>query len=94
MYSVNLKENYVYMLNHCKEYCYFNIFLLSNHVMIEFKFRVCLHFSGFLRIDSRVLIYDLLLWLTIAWKEGGAVAQSVERATPGEEVPGSIPAVA
>ena len=24
----------------------------------------------------------------------GAVAQSVERATPGEEVPGSIPAVA
>ena len=26
--------------------------------------------------------------------KGGAVAQSVERATPGEEVPGSIPAVA
>ena len=26
--------------------------------------------------------------------EGGAVAQSVERATPGEEAPGSIPAVA
>ena len=25
---------------------------------------------------------------------GGAVAQSVERATPGQEVPGSIPAVA
>ena len=25
---------------------------------------------------------------------GGGVAQSVERATPGEEVPGSIPAVA
>ena len=25
---------------------------------------------------------------------GGAVAQSVERATPGEEVPGSIPAAA
>ena len=25
---------------------------------------------------------------------GGEVAQSVERATPGEEVPGSIPAVA
>ena len=25
---------------------------------------------------------------------GGAVAQSVERATPGEDVPGSIPAVA
>ena len=25
---------------------------------------------------------------------GGAVAQKVERATPGEEVPGSIPAVA
>ena len=26
--------------------------------------------------------------------EKGALAQSVERATPGEEVPGSIPAVA
>ena len=26
--------------------------------------------------------------------EGGVVAQSVERATPGQEVPGSIPAVA
>ena len=25
---------------------------------------------------------------------GGGLAQSVERATPGEEVPGSIPAVA
>ena len=25
---------------------------------------------------------------------GGAVAQSVERLTPGEEIPGSIPAVA
>ena len=25
---------------------------------------------------------------------GGAVAQSVERSTPGEEIPGSIPAVA
>ena len=25
---------------------------------------------------------------------GGALAQSVERATPGEEIPGSIPAVA
>ena len=25
---------------------------------------------------------------------GGGVAQSVERSTPGEEVPGSIPAVA
>ena len=27
-------------------------------------------------------------------RKGGAVAQSVERASPGEEVPGSIPAVA
>ena len=26
--------------------------------------------------------------------QGGAVAQSVERATPGKKVPGSIPAVA
>ena len=28
------------------------------------------------------------------WGGGGAIAQSIERATPGEEVPGSIPAVA
>ena len=28
------------------------------------------------------------------WEGGGGVAQSVERATPGEENPGSIPAVA
>ena len=30
----------------------------------------------------------------LAMTSGGAVAQSVERATPGGEVPGSIPAVA
>ena len=29
-----------------------------------------------------------------AYLAGGAVAQSVERATPSEEVPGSIPTVA
>ena len=27
-------------------------------------------------------------------RRGGVVAQSVERATPGEDVPGSVPAVA
>ena len=32
--------------------------------------------------------------MTAAREEGGAVAQSAERSTPGEEVPGSIPAVA
>ena len=31
---------------------------------------------------------------TTAASPGGWVAQSVERATPGEEVPGSIPVVA
>ena len=35
---------------------------------------------------------DALLYLVKAIM--GAVAQSVERATPGEEIPGSIPAVA
>ena len=35
----------------------------------------------------------LLITLRLIFK-GSAVAQSVERATPGEEVPGSIPAVA
>ena len=34
------------------------------------------------------------LFLCVEHFPGGAVAQSVERATPGEEVPGSIPAVA
>ena len=33
------------------------------------------------------------LGLFFALSLGSAVAQSVERATPGEEVPGSIPAV-
>ena len=32
--------------------------------------------------------------MLVSIKVGGAVAQSVERATPGEEIPGSIPAVA
>ena len=36
----------------------------------------------------------LLIRVVISPSNGGAVAQSVERATPGEEVPGSIPAVA
>ena len=35
----------------------------------------------------RTFTHDLI-------RQGGAVAQSVERATPGQEVPGSIPAVA
>ena len=42
--------------------------------------------------------YNLLsVWgcsLKLGGGGGGAVAQSVERATPGQEVPGSIPAVA
>ena len=36
---------------------------------------------------------ELLELLPMEWGGGGAVAQSVERASPGEEVPGSIPAV-
>ena len=39
--------------------------------------------------------YQLLsFWTVSCLKGGGAVAQSVERATPGEEVPDSIPAAA
>ena len=34
------------------------------------------------------------LILNVTYQRGGAVVQSVERAAPGEEVPGSIPAVA
>ena len=37
---------------------------------------------------------SLLIVAQRALRMGGAVAQSVERATPGQEVPGSIPAVA
>ena len=41
------------------------------------------------------MVTDGILWLVLFFfLEGGAVAQSVERAAPGEEVPGSIPAVA
>ena len=42
----------------------------------------------FIGAEMNVLITILLLDV------GGAVAQSIERTTPGEEVPGSIPAVA
>ena len=40
-----------------------------------------------------IIVYYMLLWEFQRWL-GGAVAQSVERATPGEEVPGLIPPVA
>ena len=47
------------------------------------------------RIFFQIVIYLLCFYLKIhLYREGGAVAQSVERTTPGEEVPGSIPAVA
>ena len=32
--------------------------------------------------------------VSLSLSSGGALAQSVERATPGEEIPGLIPAVA
>ena len=41
--------------------------------------------SAFLSLSLKILLFE---------KVGGVVAQSVERATPGEEVPGLIPAVA
>ena len=44
------------------------------------------------------LLYSLTqsyyLILTLSYTLGGALAQLVEHVTPGEEVPGSIPAVA
>ena len=40
------------------------------------------------------LIFSVSFGNSTAVVVGGAVAQSVERSTPGEEVPGSIPAVA
>ena len=39
-------------------------------------------------------IKTIILYFDDLGGGGGAVAQSVERATPGQEVPGSIPAVA
>ena len=62
-----------------------NIPISSNvHVTLELLNRCRLR-----RHDGQV---DLLILLHVG--SGGAVAQSVERVTPGEEVPGSIPAVA
>ena len=40
------------------------------------------------------MVLCLRIIILLFWREGGAVAQSVERSTLGEEVPGSIPAVA
>ena len=40
------------------------------------------------------MIWSLPYLYDLVWYQGGAVAQSVERATPAEEVQGSIPAVA
>ena len=37
---------------------------------------------------------DIMYKMLASEHRGGPVAQSVERATPGEEIPGSIPAVA
>ena len=48
------------------------------------------------KVNGRPVCYILDPSISVSTDlyEGGAVAQSVERATPGEEVPGSIPAVA
>ena len=51
------------------------------------------------RVNSVVFLHSritAILWHVNSFHliRGGAVAQSVERATPGQEVPGSIPAVA
>ena len=43
---------------------------------------------------SSFLIFFSIYTQQYVWRSVGAVAQSVQRATPGEEVPGSIPAVA
>ena len=52
-------------------------------------------FSSLCYIDLPFLIlYSFLLLCLFLLLSGGAAAQSVERATPGEEVLGSIPAVA
>ena len=54
--------------------------------------------TQFYKVDQREFakfrFFKGLQELSIALTMGGAVGQSVERATPGEEVPGSIPAVA
>ena len=46
------------------------------------------------QVGYQIMITLSATFISCSYLSGGAVAQSVERATPGEEVPGSIPAVA
>ena len=52
----------------------------------------CKHFAAF-QCD-KVVFFFITATAYFLTRQGGAVAQSVERATPDEEIPGSIPAVA
>ena len=45
-------------------------------------------------VPDKTFTYQVKFYQRNMTGGGGTVAQSVERATPGEEVPGSIPAVA
>ena len=51
-------------------------------------------YNGNVRHIKTTSFHLFMFCLFICRNPGGAVVQSVERATPGEEVPGSIPAVA
>ena len=63
------------------------ITVLKTYLDLTNKINEIQTFTGFFLIPSCFAYISGI-------KEGGAVAQSVERATPGQEVPGSIPAVA
>ena len=65
--------------------------ILNCRVLVDIPF--CKSLILF-RLKVRVRICLWSIRSKLLFLKGGAVAQSVERATPGQEVPGSIPAVA
>ena len=59
-----------------------------------YSLSISVFLSLFLNISLRFSLLFCLSFSSPLFLSGGAVAQSLERTTPGDEVPGSIPAVA
>ena len=74
------------------------LFSSSEVIVCEWEENLPVHFASILVTIPGLTIILVnttnLAGILVNTPEGGLVAQSVEGATPGEEVPGSIPAVA
>ena len=68
---------------------------LTSSNFLCYLFNSCLPLLFTLSLPLCLSSFRPLSTLSLSlWGGGGAVARSVERSTPGEEIPGSIPAVA